>query len=377
MSTIPSQNSYSHSLYNANEKSIDPDKKHSNSPHTLHRKEDNFLPANTAKKTATAKDQVVTSLIGQRLNTLTDKPVNSAATAPAQQPMESRPITEVPRALTSTPTTHTYDNGTVKITSATAHEGSFHGIPMLRNKVTIETGNSADNVHLKSLPDIGVVAEINGRRYLLPVQNVGGMTDTVEIKTKGGDDHVKIADDIWFQTTVSLNDNHTVSGTNGYTSAPESAGVKTFSQPEIIAIAPHLQKGAEFKHDETTFKFSPNNNPRQFGDGVMQIIAGSGNDTIRISAAEDNSLLAEVNGQKFLLPIKNDPSGGSRLFIQAGDGEDKVTIDSNVKNYAFINMGDGKAGTLYSGGGFVSGEEEPNLKQRYTTQNYNPVETSA
>lgn len=61
--------------------------------------------------------------------------------------------------------------------------------------------------------------------------------------------------------------------------------------------------------------------------------------------------MAEVNGQKFLLPIKNDPAGGSRLFLQAGDGDDKVTIDSNVKNYAFINMGDGKAGTLYSGGG--------------------------
>ena len=109
----------------------------------------------------------------------------------------------------------------------------------------------------------------------------------------------------------------------------------------------------------------------------MQIIAGSQNDTIRISAAQDNSLLADVNGQKFLLPIKNDPSSGSRLFIQAGEGEDKVTIDSNVKIYAFINMGDGKAGTLYSGGGFVSGEEEPNLRQRYTPQNYNPVQTSA
>lgn len=376
MLITPSQNS-THNLCNPNEQSIDFDKKQSNTPHPPHRKEDNFLPANSAKTTATAQGQVVTSLIGQRLNTSTDKPVNSAATAPAQQPMESRPITEVPRALTSTPTTHTYDEGAVKITSATAHEGSFNGMPMLRNKVTIETGDSADNVHLKSLPDIGVVAEINGRRYLLPVQNVGGMTDTVEIKTKGGDDHVKIADDIWFQTTVSLNDNHAVSGTNGYTSAPESAGVKTFSQPEIIAIAPQLQKGAEFKHDETTFKFTPNNNPRQFGDGVIQIIAGSQNDTIRISAAQDNSLLADVNGQKFLLPIKNDPSSGSRLFIQAGEGEDKVTIDSNVKIYAFINMGDGKAGTLYSGGGFVSGEEEPNLRQRYTPQNYNPVQTSA
>ncbi|MGR3963011.1 hypothetical protein FW800_00840 [Pseudomonas sp. 910_23] len=377
MLTTPLQNNYSHSLYNPNEKSIHRDKKHSDSLHPLHRKENNFLPANTAKPARFAKDQVATSLAGQRVNSSMDKPVNSAATAPAQQPIESSPITEVPRALTSTPTTHTYDNGNVKITSATAHEGSFHGVPMLRNKVTIETGNSADNVHLKSLPDIGVVAEINGRRYLLPVQNAGGMTETVEIKTRGGDDHVTIADDIWFQTTVSLNDNHTVSGTNGYTSAPESAGVKTFSQPGIIAIAPHLQKGAEFKHDETTFKFSPNANPRQFGDGVMQITAGNGNDTIRISAAEDNSLLAEVNGQQFLLPIKNDPAGGSRLFIQAGDGDDKVTIDSNVKNYAFINMGEGKAGTLYSGGGFVSGEEEPNLRQRYTTQNYKPVGTSA
>lgn len=109
----------------------------------------------------------------------------------------------------------------------------------------------------------------------------------------------------------------------------------------------------------------------------MQIITGAGNDTLRISVGPDNSLMAEVNGQKFLLPIKNDPAGGSRLFLQAGDGDDKVTIDSNVKNYAFINMGDGKAGTLYSGGGFVSGEEEPGLKRRYHPQNYNPVQASA
>lgn len=171
-----------------------------------------------------------------------DKPAATALTAPASQPMESRAITEVPRAPTSTPVTHTYDNGNVRITSATAHEGSFHGAPMVRNKVTIETGNSADKVHLKSLPDIGVVAEINDRRYLLPIQNAGGMTELVEIKTNGGDDHVQIADDIWFQTTVSLNDQHSVSGINGYTSAPESSGLRTFSQQDIIAIAPHLQK---------------------------------------------------------------------------------------------------------------------------------------
>ncbi|MFK3605146.1 hypothetical protein [Pseudomonas sp. AP19] len=377
MSPVSSLHRYSPIHFGPNEKTTEADKKHSGSARTLHRADANFLPSSSGKKKASTHGRAITSLTGQRIHTLMDKPAATALTAPASQPMESRAITEVPRAPTSTPVTHTYDNGNVRITSATAHEGSFHGAPMVRNKVTIETGNSADKVHLKSLPDIGVVAEINDRRYLLPIQNAGGMTELVEIKTNGGDDHVQIADDIWFQTTVSLNDQHSVSGINGYTSAPESSGLKTFSQQDIIAIAPHLQKNAEFKHGETTFKFSPNENPRQFGDGVMQIITGAGNDTLRISVGPDNSLMAEVNGQKFLLPIKNDPAGGSRLFLQAGDGDDKVTIDSNVKNYAFINMGDGKAGTLYSGGGFVSGEEEPGLKRRYHPQNYNPVQASA
>lgn len=71
----------------------------------------------------------------------------------------------------------------------------------------------------------------------------------------------------------------------------------------------------------------------------MQIITGAGNDTLRISVGPDNSLMAEVNGQKFLLPIKNDPAGGSRLFLQAGDGDDKVTIDSNVKKLCVYQYG--------------------------------------
>ena len=382
MQTVSSHNHHSHLYHGHNDNSAksDHNASHSKRRHHHHHKTNTFSAADPAQKKPLARDQASTSLIGQRLNTVLDKPVTAPATVPAQQPANSAPITEVPRAPTSTPVTHEYDNGNVRITSATAHAGSYHGMPMQRNKVTIETADGADNVHLKTLPDIGVVAEINNRQYLLPIQNVGGMTELMEIRTNGGDDQVTIADNIWFQTTVSLNDRHKVSGTMGYTSAPESSGMSTFSQPGIIPIAGHLQKDgqpAEFKHGETTFKFSPNANPRQFGDGVMQIITGNGDDNVRISATENNSLIAEVNEQKFLLPIKNDSSSGSRLFIQTQEGEDKVTIDSNVNNYAFINMGDGKAGTLYSGGGFVSGEEEPSLKQRYHEQNYKPVEPSA
>lgn len=285
-------------------------------------------------------------------------------------------LVEVPRSLTGAPVTHEFDNGNVKITSSPLHQGSFNGADIQRNKVTIETGSKDDLVEIKTLTTGGVVAEINGKAYALPIENIGAMTEQLEIKTNGGDDQVIIADNIWFETTISLNNNHRVAGHNGYTSAPESANKKTFLEPGIIPVFSRMQfKDNEyvFNQGDVTIKFTPNKNALQLGDGVTYIQTGKGADTVHIMAAEDGSMVADINGEKFLLPIKNDATGHSRLFISTQDGEDKTIIDSNVKNYAFILPGEDKNGSLHRGGGFISGAEEPRLTQRYRNQNYNPV----
>lgn len=314
----------------------------------------------------------------QPTNSLTQQRFTPASTPVAvQEPtVIFTPLVQIPRSPTGAPVTHEFDNGNVKITSSPLHQGSFNGIDIQRNKVTIETGNKDDLVEIKTLTTGGVVAEINGKAYELPIENIGAMTEQLEIKTNGGNDQVTIDPNIWFETTVSLNDKHRVAGMNGYTSAPESANKKTFQEPGVIPVLSQarLEGNAHvFNHGDVTIKFTPNTNALQLGDGVTYIQTGKGADNVRIMAAEDGSMVADINGEKFLLPIKNDATGHSRLFISTQDGEDKTIIDSNVKNYAFILPGEDKNGSLYRGGGFTSGTEEARLTQRYRFQNYNPV----
>lgn len=289
-------------------------------------------------------------------------------------------LVNVPKSPNGASVTHEFDNGNVKITSSPLHQGNFNNIAIQRNKVTIETGHQNDQIEIKTLTTGGVVAEINGKAYSLPIENIGAMTEQLEIKTSGGHDKVNIADNIWFETTVSLNDDHRVVGRNGYTSAPESSGKETFLTPDIIPVASQMtQEGNSqvFRHGDVTITFEPNKHALQFGDGVTIIKTGDAPDTVHIKAANDGSMVADINGENFLLPIKNDETGRSRLYISTQGGEDKVIIDANVKNYAFILPGEDKNGSLHSGGGYVSGAEEPRLAQRYRPQNYNPSASAA
>lgn len=128
-----------------------------------------------------------------------------------------------------------------------------------------------------------------------------------------------------------------------------------------------------FKQGDVTISYDQNKYSDHSGDGVTQIKTGNGDDQVRISAADDGSLIANINGEQFLLPVKNDATGRSRLFIQTQEGDDSVTIDSNVKNFSYINQGAQVSGTVYMGGGFVSNPEEAKQDQQYRNQNYNPV----
>ena len=330
-------------------------------------------PAQVHRQKAQRQHQPASSLTQQRLSQAQPR-----AAEPAQTPgnIIFTTLVEVPRSLTGAPITHEFDNGNIKITSSPLHLGSFNGTSIQRNKVTIETGSKDDLVEIKTLTTGGVVAEINGKAYALPIENIGAMTEQLEIQTNNGKDQVTIADNIWFETTVSLNHSHRVTGLNGYTSAPESSGKKTFLEPGVIPVAAQMKPEGNsqvFRHGDVTITFDPNKNALQFGDGVTIIKTGDGADTVHIMAAEDGSMVAQINGEKFLLPVKNDATGHSRLYITTQGGDDKTIIDANVKNYAFILPGEDKNGSLYRGGGFVSGTEEPRLAQRYRPQNYNPV----
>ena len=302
---------------------------------------------------------------------------SSVGTVPPAQNVIWTTLTEVPRSPTGAPVTHEFENGNVKITSSPLHQGSFNGTPTTRNKVTIETGNQDDHIAIKTLQSGAVVAEINGKAYTLPIENHGAIMGQLEIKTNGGSDQVNIDKKIWFETSISLNDDHHVSGRDHYTSAPESANKKTFFEPGVIPVPFHMTKEGDsqvFKQGDVTISFTQNNHSDYLGDGVTVIKTGDGDDKVRISAADDGSLIADINGEKFLLPVKNDPTGRSRFFIQTQEGSDSVTIDSNVKNFSYINLGSEMSGTVYMGGGFVSSPEEAKQDQQYKNQNYNPLQ---
>ncbi|MBV4478890.1 hypothetical protein [Pseudomonas khavaziana] len=308
----------------------------------------------------------------------TQAPVQSSAgTTPPDQNVIWTTLTEVPRSPTGAPVTHEFENGNVKITSSPLHQGSFNGTPTTRNKVTIETGNQDDHIEIKTLQSGAVVAEINGKAYGLPIENHGAIMGQLEIKTNGGNDQVNIDKKIWFETSISLNEDHLVSGRDHYTSAPESADKETFSAPDVIPVPLHMTKEGDsqvFKQGDVTISFTQNNHSDYPGDGVTVIKTGNGDDKVRISAADDGSLIADINGEKFLLPVKNDPTGRSRFFIQTQEGNDSVIIDSNVKNFSYINLGAEMSGTVYMGGGFVSNPEEAKQDQQYRNQNYNPLQ---
>ncbi|AZE59836.1 MULTISPECIES: hypothetical protein [Pseudomonas fluorescens group] len=302
---------------------------------------------------------------------------NTAGTTPPAQNVIWTTLTEVPRSPTGAPVTHEFENGNVKITSSPLHQGSFNGTPTTRNKVTIETGNQDDHIEIKTLQSGAVVAEINEKAYALPIENHGAILGQLEIKTNGGNDQVNIDKKIWFETSISLNDDHHISGRDHYTSAPESANKKTFFEPGVIPVPFYMTNEGDsqvFNQGDVTISFTQNNHSDYPGDGVTVIKTGDGDDKVRISAADDGSLIADINEEKFLLPVKNDPTGRSRLFIQTREGNDSVIIDSNVKNFSYINLGAEVSGTVYMGGGFVSGPEEAKQDQQYRNQNYNPLQ---
>lgn len=371
--------SYNPSPLSRNDWRQKPDEKHT--AHTSHRQSAHQEPTHNKEAGQRQRHRShCSSHFTQHKYDAAPPPAKPAVTPPVNEyranEFVSTNLVNVPRSASAAPETHEFDKGNVKITSSPMHQGSFNGTTIARNKVTIETGNQDDHIEIKTLQSGGIVAEINGKAYGLPIENIGAMTGLLEIKTNGGKDQVNIAKNIWFETQISLNDDHRVSGRNGYTSAPESSDKKTFSEADAIPVASQMKQEGDsrvFRKGDVTISYDQNKDAYRSGHGVTQIKTGNGDDKVRISAAADGSLMANINGESFLLPVKNDPTGQSRLFLQTQEGSDNVTIDSNVKNFSYINLGADKSGTVYTGGGFVSGPEETKQDQQYRNQNYNPV----
>ena len=67
----------------------------------------------------------------------------------------------------------------------------FFGPPKEENLV-ITTGNAADKVHIKKSNDGGLIADINGKSYEVPLYQDERSRQKIEIHTNGGDDDVSV-----------------------------------------------------------------------------------------------------------------------------------------------------------------------------------------
>ncbi|WP_338574258.1 calcium-binding protein [Pseudomonas canadensis] len=87
----------------------------------------------------------------------------------------------------------------------------------------------------------------------------------------------------------------------------------------------------------------------------VTITTDGADDVIKITKDKNNDLFAEINGVSVKLDINETNQFGSQgtLFIDAGDGDNEVSIASDVKASVTIKTGNG-ADRVVTGGGFAS-----------------------
>lgn len=80
---------------------------------------------------------------------------------------------------------------------------------LLDDKLTLETGNTSDTVHISNRTDGRLNVEVNGQSYLFDVRNEKDEVPTkLYIKSNGGDDKITIDADVMLYTTIEAGDGH-------------------------------------------------------------------------------------------------------------------------------------------------------------------------
>ncbi|WP_241194031.1 calcium-binding protein [Pseudomonas synxantha] len=187
--------------------------------------------------------------------------------------------------------------------------------PPKEEVLIIRTGDAADKVHVRKSTDGGLIADINGKSYEIPLYEDGRSRQKLEIHTNGGDDDVSMADDLELPVSVKLgNGNDRFKAGGGRINAYGGAGNDTLTLGRGVAYA----EGNDGDDSITA------------GTGYSVMYGGNGNDKLR--AGSGGSYMDGGSGNDRL-------EGGSGHNVMNGGKGDDVLIGGKGSN------------TLYSGRG--------------------------
>ena len=210
----------------------------------------------------------------------------------------------------------------------------FFGPPKEENLV-ITTGNAADKVHIKKSNDGGLIADINGKSYEIPLYQDERSRQKIEIHTNGGDDDVSVADDLELPVSVKLGDgNDRFKAGGGRTNVYGGAGNDTLTLGAGVAYA----EGDDGDDSITA------------GLGYSVMYGGNGNDKLRggsggsyMDGGRGNDLLEGGSGHNVMHGGRDDDvliGGKGRNIFYSGRGLDTINSVSDVDSI-YAKDGDG------------------------------------
>lgn len=207
-----------------------------------------------------------------------------------------------------------FSEGGVRIELNVRGGGGFYGQPK-EETLIIKTGDAADKVHVRKSTDGGLIAEINGKTYEIPLYQDGRSRQKMEIHTNGGDDDVSIADDLELPVSVKLGDgNDKLKAGGGRTNVYGGAGNDTLTLGAGVAYA----EGDDGDDSITA------------GLGYSVIYGGNGNDKLR--AGSGGSYMDGGRGNDLL-------EGGSGHNVMHGGRDDDVLIGGKGRNIFYSGRG--------------------------------------
>lgn len=216
----------------------------------------------------------------------------------------------------------TYEDGNLTISADyDLQEANTPGIP---KRVTINTGNENDRIHIRLGSDNKVTADVNGESYPLNLENEKALK-TLLIKTNGGNDRVTVDEDV--KNTVAIytgdGDDHVKSG-GGLTFAYLGNGDDEAS----LGSGGGMLEG-QGGNDFLTGGLSRYNSlDGGAGNNIMRSGTGGGPDqATHIAGRGDRDTMTSLSGRFSITS-----SGGASFITTEGKGDIRIGGGKNTIN---------------------------------------------
>ncbi|MFL1416856.1 M91 family zinc metallopeptidase [Pseudomonas fildesensis] len=229
-------------------------------------------------------------------------------------------------------------NGDVKISREIVWDPSDPNDPeIMSSRLVVETGNNADDIHVRSWPGGKLQIFVNGTPYLFNAEEQQGPPQGLWIKTKGGNDRIKIDDDVKIRVDVDAGDgDDQVQAGGGRTRLYGQGG------NDVLRLGSGLGYAEGGDGDDTLMGGSGNN--VMYGNkGNDRIYAGAGAATKQshLDGGDGNDRLYAGNGHTVMHGGNDDDQliGHDRTTFYTGKGHDRIW-QNKVGDRVFANASD-------------------------------------